>query len=94
AATSQITGALLVFALLVTPAATAHQLTARRALGIALSVAIALAVTWLGLALAYFSIYPVGFYVTSLSFALYLLVRVIRSLAGRERRHVLHAEPA
>jgi zinc/manganese transport system permease protein len=69
-------------------------LTARRALGIALSVAIALAVTWLGLALAYFSIYPVGFYVTSLSFALYLLVRVIRSLAGRERRHVLHAEPA
>jgi zinc/manganese transport system permease protein len=94
AATSQITGALLVFALLVTPAATAHQLTARRALGIALSVAIALAVTWLGLALAYFSIYPVGFYVTSLSFALYLLVRVIRSLAGRERRQVLHAEPA
>ena len=94
AATSQITGALLVFALLVTPAATAHQLTARPALGIALSVAIALAVTWLGLALAYFSIYPVGFYVTSLSFALYLLVRVIRSLAGREGRYVLHAEPA
>ena len=94
AATSQITGALLVFALLVTPAATAHQLTARPALGIALSVAIALAVTWLGLALAYFSIYPVGFYVTSLSFALYLLVRVVRSLAGRQRMHVLHPEPA
>jgi zinc/manganese transport system permease protein len=78
AETSQITGALLVFALLVTPAATAHQLTSRPAYGLALSVAIALAVTWLGLALAYFSIYPVGFYVTSLSFALYILVRIAR----------------
>src|SRR5205814_8941324 len=85
AETSQITGALLVFALLVTPAATAHRLTARPGLGIALSVALALAVTWLGLALAYFSIYPVGFFVTSLSFGLYVLVRLGRAL-GRERR--------
>src|SRR5947208_1837829 len=85
AETSQITGALLVFALLVTPAATAHQLTPRPGLGIALSVTLALAVTWLGLALAYFSIYPVGFYVTSLSFGLYLLVRVSRALASRRR---------
>jgi zinc/manganese transport system permease protein len=85
AETSQITGALLVFALLVTPAATAHQLTPRPVLGIALSVALALAVTWLGLALAYFSIYPVGFYVTSLSFGLYVLVRLGRALANRRR---------
>ncbi len=83
AETSQITGALLVFALLVTPAATAHQLTARPGLGLALSVAIALAVTWLGLALAYFSIYPVGFYVTSLAFAAYVLARLGRALARR-----------
>jgi len=85
AETSQITGALLVFALLVTPAATAHQITSRPALGIALSVAIALAVTWLGLALAYFSVYPVGFYVTSLAFAVYLVVRLARVLARRRR---------
>ena len=89
AETSQITGALLVFALLVTPAATAHQITARPGLGIALSVAIALGVTWLGLALAYFSIYPVGFYVTSLSFALYVLVRLVRVVAARRRPLVL-----
>jgi zinc/manganese transport system permease protein len=78
AETSQITGALLVFALLVTPAATAHELTARPALGVALSVSIALLVTWLGLALAYYSIYPVGFYVTSLAFAAYVLARLLR----------------
>jgi len=85
AETSQITGALLVFALLVTPAATAQQLTARPWLGVALSVVLALAVTWLGLTLAFFSVYPIGFYVTSLSFALYLLVRIGRALALRRR---------
>src|SRR3989449_426556 len=85
AATSQITGALLVFALLVTPAATAHRLTSRPWLGLGLAVALALAVTWAGLALAYFSIYPVGFYVTSLSFRLYVLLRLGRAL-GRRRR--------
>jgi zinc/manganese transport system permease protein len=95
AETSQITGALLVFALLVTPAATAHQLTSRPGLGIALSIALALVVTWAGLVLADFSIYPVGFYVTSLSFALYLLVRVTRALTSRKRGHARHAlEPA
>ena len=77
AETSQITGALLVFALLVTPAATAHQLTSRPGLGVALSVAIALLVTWLGLALAFFSVYPVGFYVTSLAFAVYVVTRLV-----------------
>jgi zinc/manganese transport system permease protein len=94
AATSQITGALLVFALLVTPAATAHQLTSRPAFGVALSVTIALGVTWLGLALAYFSVYPVGFFVTSLSFALYVLVRVARLLARRRQDVELAPEPA
>jgi zinc/manganese transport system permease protein len=52
---------------------------------------LALTVTWLGLALAYFSIYPVGFYVTSLSFALYLLVRFGDALASRRRTHALLA---
>ena len=78
AATSQITGALLVFALLVAPAAAAQQVTARPLRSLALSVAIALGVTWTGLALAYDSVYPVGFYVTSLAFAAYAVARVWR----------------
>jgi len=80
AATSQITGALLVFALLVTPAATAQLLTARPGRSLALSVGIALAVTWLGLGIAYFSVYPVGFFVTSISFGFYLLARLWRAI--------------
>src|SRR5947199_214968 len=61
-------------------AATALQLTARPLLGLGLSVALALAVTWLGLALAYFSDYPVGFLITSLAFGLYALVRASRAV--------------
>jgi zinc/manganese transport system permease protein len=84
AATSQITGALLVFALLVAPAAAAQSLTGRPALGMLASVAIALAVVWLALALAYFSVYPLGFYVTTLAFGAWLLARLAaRAGTGR-----------
>lgn len=76
AVTSQITGALLVFAMLVLPAATAQRVTARPALGLALSVLVALGVTWAGLAFAYYSSYPIGFYVTTIAFALYLAANV------------------
>lgn len=80
---SQITGSLLVFALLVAPAATAARLTARPALGILLSVSIALAVSWLGEAIAFYSPYPIGFWVTSLAFAGYLLATGYRLAADR-----------
>jgi zinc/manganese transport system permease protein len=86
AATAEITGALLVFALLVTPAATAQRLSARPLPGLALAIGLALLVTWLGLAIAYFSPYPVGFWVTTLSFGLYVLVRAGAALAERTRR--------
>jgi len=85
AATAEITGALLVFALLVTPAATAQQITARPGPGLALSVTLALTVTWLGLGIAYFSPYPVGFWVTSLSFGLYVAVRLLLGVIDRRR---------
>jgi zinc/manganese transport system permease protein len=84
AATSQITGALLVFALLVAPAACAQTITRAPLAGLALSIALALLIVWLSLAIAYFSIYPVGFYVTTLAFVLYAALRGGRRL--RERR--------
>jgi zinc/manganese transport system permease protein len=80
AAISQLTGALLVFALLVAPPAAARQVTMRPLAGLALSIAFALAVVWLALAIAYFSIYPVGFYVTTLAFALYVVTRAARAV--------------
>ncbi|WP_045877300.1 metal ABC transporter permease [Pseudofrankia sp. DC12] len=69
---SQITGSLLVFALLVLPAATARQLTARPAAGLALSVALAAVTVFIALFIAYYSPYPVGFWLTTLAFGLYV----------------------
>jgi zinc/manganese transport system permease protein len=83
AATSQITGALLVFALLVAPPAAAQALTPRPGLSLLLSVVFAVLVTWLGLGISYFSIYPLGFFVTSFAFGLYALAHLARHLAGR-----------
>jgi zinc/manganese transport system permease protein len=70
---SQITGALLVFALLVLPAATAQTLTPNPALSLVLAVAIGLVVTWAGLIIAFYSPYPIGFFITTFAFAAYLL---------------------
>jgi zinc/manganese transport system permease protein len=83
AATSQITGALLVFSLLVAPPACSLLITSSPLPSLLLSVAFALLIVWLGLGLAYFSIYPVGFYVTSLAFLLYLVLRVALGLQRR-----------
>ena len=82
AATSQITGVLLVFALLVAPPATAQALAVRPGLSLALTVAIGLVTVWVGLGISYFSVYPAGFFITMISFALYVLAR--RGRAGRE----------
>ncbi len=77
----QIVGTLLIFALLVAPGASALQLTARPGLALGLSIALSLAFTWLGLALAYFTDLPVGFFITSLAFATYVAVRGVKAAA-------------
>lgn len=77
----QVIGVLLIFALLVTPGAIAQQLTARPGVSVALSVLLALLFTWLSLAVAYFSPYPVGFFLTTFAFGVYVLVRLARATA-------------
>jgi zinc/manganese transport system permease protein len=80
AATAQITGVLLVFALLVAPPATAQLITPRIGASLVLSVILGVVITWVGLALAYFYNEPVGFYITSVAFAAYVIARVARAL--------------
>jgi zinc/manganese transport system permease protein len=84
AITVQIVGTLLIFALLVAPPASALHLTARPGRGLALSVGLSLAFTWLGLAFAYFTDVPVGFFITTFAFATYVGIRAItvRRLVG------------
>src|SRR5450755_4353418 len=66
---SQITGALLVFALLVMPAAVAQRVTARPVAGISLAVVIGVVASWAGLTMAYYTSYPSGFCITTFAFA-------------------------
>jgi zinc/manganese transport system permease protein len=85
----QITGALMVFTLLVLPAAAARELTCRPSRAIALSVVLALLITWGALAVAFYSPYPIGFWLSSLAFAVFLAARGSRAL--RERNNILPA---
>jgi zinc/manganese transport system permease protein len=92
---SEITGSLLVFALLVMPAATAQQLTARPRLSMVLAIVVGLVVTWLALGVAYFSPYPVGFFLTTFAFGAYVLAAVGRhATALLDRRAARAVVPA
>jgi len=82
ASAAQITGAILVFTLLVVPAATAQMLTPRAPVSVVLAVGLAVAITWAGLSAAYFSPYPIGFWTTTVAFAMFVAVRVA-TLFGR-----------
>ncbi|MDA4114222.1 MAG: metal ABC transporter permease [Thaumarchaeota archaeon] len=86
----QVTGVLLIFSLMVTPAATAQYLSRRPQWAIIFSVGIALATTWVGLFVAFYTIYPVSFFITGMVFGLYLLVRAARLVI---RPHKVHDPP-
>jgi zinc/manganese transport system permease protein len=87
----QIVGVLLVFALLVTPAAIAERLATRPASALLLSVLLALLFTWGGLAIAYYLPYPLGFFITTLAFGTYLVARLVRDGPWVSKRGYLAA---
>ena len=68
----QVVGVLLVFALLVAPAAAALRITGRLGAGLATAIALAVAQSWGGIALAYQTDWPVSFWITALGVAGYL----------------------
>jgi zinc/manganese transport system permease protein len=70
---AQVVGVLLVFVLMVGPAAASLQLASRLRWGVALSVALALAETWGGIALAYLTDWPTTFWIVLLSCLVYFL---------------------
>lgn len=82
----QVVGVLLIFALIVTPAAIAVRFTSRPMVAIATGVLLALAFTWAGLTIAYYSPHPVSFFITSLAFGTYLVVRLAEPATQRLRR--------
>ncbi len=84
AASVQIVGALLVLTLLVTPAAAALRLTSSPLLVPVLSTVFAVVAVVGGILLALGGGLPISPYVTTLSFAIYLVARVIEKVRSRQ----------
>ncbi len=69
---AQIVGVLLVFTLMVGPAAAAQRLTSRVAPGVLLAAALALAEAWLGITAAFYTDWPSSFWITTLGALTYV----------------------
>jgi zinc/manganese transport system permease protein len=82
----QVVGVLLVLTLVITPAAAAQRLTARPALALLLSVAIALVSVEGGILLSLEKSWPTSFFISAISFAAYLGARVFDWSRGRQKR--------
>jgi zinc/manganese transport system permease protein len=91
----QIVGALLVLALLITPAAAALRVTSSPRLVVALSVVFAVTATVGGILLALGGRLPISPYVTTLSFLIYVVCRLIGGIRAKRgiNGRVLRSEP-
>ena len=76
----QVVGVLLVFALIVAPAAAAQHLTQKPFSAIGISILLGVAFTWGGLALALATNYPVSFYIAALAAVTYFVAITIGHL--------------
>jgi zinc/manganese transport system permease protein len=72
----QVVGVLLIFTLLVGPAATATRVFNDPLSAVSASIILALAYTWTGIFLAATGSWPVTFYIATISFLVYLPVRL------------------
>jgi zinc/manganese transport system permease protein len=81
--TVPVVGALLMFSLMIGPAAAARSVTARPVTAMALSVVIALATVWLSIALSYQTNWPLGFFVGNIGAAFYLIGLAARAVTPR-----------
>ena len=82
---AQIVGVLLVFTLMVGPAAAAQRLTIRLGTGALLAVVLAVGEAWMGIALAWVTDWPASFWITGLSalaYALSCLSGTVRLIHG------------
>lgn len=76
----EVVGVLLVFTLLVGPAAVALRLADRPVIAIMLSIVFALSYVWIGISVAILTNIPVSFCIASISFGTYVVVRIWQSI--------------
>jgi zinc/manganese transport system permease protein len=73
----QVVGVLLVLTLVITPAAAAQRLTARPAVALGLSILIALGATEGGILLSLAQPWPTSFFISAISFSVYVAARLM-----------------
>jgi len=78
----QIVGVLLVFALMVAPAASAMRVTRRVGSGVAVAILIAVGIAWAGLVLSFLTDWPTSFWITALGGLMYFAATLVA-----RRRH-------
>jgi zinc/manganese transport system permease protein len=82
----QFVGILLIFTLLVGPVATAMRIFQRRLWVIVCAMFLGLSYIWASIIVAANGAWPVSFYITAISFGVYLLVRVLSPLWIGQRK--------
>ncbi len=90
---AQIVGVLLVFALMVGPAAAAQRLTTGVGWGLLLAAGLALSEAWAGITLAFYTDWPSSFWITALSAGVYLVATLPRVGRPRSRRGLAAGQP-
>jgi len=93
AATAQVSGALLVFSLLVAPAAAAQRLTASLPRSFGLAVLLGFAIGSFALLLSYWTNLPPGFLLSTVALAAYLLANGAALLQGSFGKEVAGVRP-
>jgi zinc/manganese transport system permease protein len=80
----QVVGVLLIFALLVTPAAIAERVTRSSGRAMLVGVVVALVSTWVGIFVSWYNSWPVSFFIVAISTLAYAAVRIV-GLVGTSR---------
>ncbi len=78
-----VVGALLVFSLLIAPAAAAQSLSARPLQALVLAVMFSVGMMWLAIALSFWTNWPIGFFVGTMGALLFTSARMFRYIRHR-----------
>lgn len=78
-------GALLVFALLLLPAAIAQQMVTRPYAALLLAACLAVLITWVGITIGFYTGYPSSVAISLLAFASYVIMVGVRPLLAKAR---------
>jgi zinc/manganese transport system permease protein len=85
-ASVQVVGVLLIFALMILPAAAAQHVTAQPSRAIGLAVVLAVLYVWTGLLVGFYLPYPPSFFITAFAFVTFLAMRTFMTgVAGGNR---------